>query len=87
MGIEARCCRWILSTHDRVQGDTLPLTDEFLAEMLGVQRSTVSSCRLEASCCVCCWMLACTMSASRPRNSSTDNPAQMRASAPRLSVQ
>jgi CRP-like cAMP-binding protein len=41
-GIEARCCRWILSTHDRVQGDTLPLTDEFLAEMLGVQRSTVS---------------------------------------------
>jgi CRP-like cAMP-binding protein len=42
MGIEARCCRWILSTHDRVQGDTLPLTDEFLAEMLGVQRSTVS---------------------------------------------
>jgi CRP-like cAMP-binding protein len=40
--VEARCCRWILSTHDRVSGDTLPLTHEFLAEMLGVQRSTVS---------------------------------------------
>ncbi|WP_114947367.1 Crp/Fnr family transcriptional regulator [Microvirga calopogonii] len=41
--VEARCCRWILSTHDRQDGDTLPLTHEFLAEMLGVQRSTVSA--------------------------------------------
>jgi CRP-like cAMP-binding protein len=40
--VETRCCRWILSTHDRVDQDTLPLTHEFLAEMLGVQRSTVS---------------------------------------------
>ncbi len=41
--VEARCCRWILSIHDRLDQDTLPLTHEFLAEMLGVQRSTVSS--------------------------------------------
>ncbi len=40
--VEARCCRWILSMHDRADGDTLPLTHEFLAEMLGVQRSSVS---------------------------------------------
>jgi CRP-like cAMP-binding protein len=40
--VEARCCRWILSMHDRLDQDTLPLTHEFLAEMLGVQRSTVS---------------------------------------------
>jgi CRP-like cAMP-binding protein len=40
--VEARCCRWILSTQDRVGKDDLPLTHEFLAEMLGVQRSTVS---------------------------------------------
>ena len=40
--VEARCCRWILSMHDRADEDTLPLTHEFLAEMLGVQRSTVS---------------------------------------------
>ena len=40
--VEARCCRWILSTHDRLQQDALPLTHEFLADMLGVQRSTVS---------------------------------------------
>lgn len=40
--VEARCCRWILSTRDRVDDDTLSLTHEFLADMLGVQRSTVS---------------------------------------------
>ena len=40
--VEARCCRWILSMHDRSDQDTLPLTHEFLAEMLGVLRSTVS---------------------------------------------
>jgi len=40
--VEARCCRWILSTRDRMDHDTLPLTHELLAEMLGVQRSTVS---------------------------------------------
>jgi CRP-like cAMP-binding protein len=41
--VEARCSRWILSTRDRVDHDALPLTHELLAEMLGVQRSTVSS--------------------------------------------
>lgn len=41
--VEARCCRWILSTRDRLDCDALPLTHETLAEMLGVQRSTVSS--------------------------------------------
>lgn len=41
--VEARCCRWILSIRDRMEQDTLPLTHELLAEMLGVQRSTVSA--------------------------------------------
>jgi CRP-like cAMP-binding protein len=41
--VEERCCRWILSLHDRLDRDTVPLTHEFLADMLGVQRSTVSS--------------------------------------------
>jgi CRP-like cAMP-binding protein len=39
---EARCCRWILSTQDRLDRETLPLTRESLAECLRVQRSTVS---------------------------------------------
>jgi CRP-like cAMP-binding protein len=41
--VEARCCRSILATRDRTDRDDLPLTHETLAEMLGVQRSTVSS--------------------------------------------
>ena len=41
--VDARCCRWLLSTHDRLDQHALPLTHEFLAEMLGVQRSTVSA--------------------------------------------
>jgi CRP-like cAMP-binding protein len=41
--VEARCCRTILSTRDRTDKDDIPLTHEILAEMLGVQRSTVSS--------------------------------------------
>jgi CRP-like cAMP-binding protein len=41
--VEERCCRWILSTHDRAEQDTLSLSHEFLADMLGVQRSTVST--------------------------------------------
>jgi CRP-like cAMP-binding protein len=40
--VEARCCRWILMAQDRADQEVLPLTHEFLAEMLGVQRSTVS---------------------------------------------
>lgn len=40
--VEERCCRWLLTLHDRVDGDDLPVTHEFLAKMLGVQRSTIS---------------------------------------------
>jgi CRP-like cAMP-binding protein len=40
--VEERCSRWLLMTHDRVGKDSFPLTQEFLAEMLGVHRPTVS---------------------------------------------
>lgn len=40
--LEQRCCRWLLMTRDRMQSDEFLLTQEFLAMMLGVQRSGVS---------------------------------------------
>jgi CRP-like cAMP-binding protein len=40
--LEERCARWLLMTHDRVPGDHFDLTQEFLAEMLGVRRPSVS---------------------------------------------
>jgi CRP-like cAMP-binding protein len=40
--VEARCCRWILAMQDRADQDSISLTHEFLSEMLGVQRSSVS---------------------------------------------
>ncbi len=40
--IEARFARWLLVTHDRVRGEEFYLTQEFIAEMLGVHRPSVS---------------------------------------------
>jgi len=36
-----RCARWLLQTHDRVGRDEFPLTQDFLAQMLGVRPATV----------------------------------------------
>jgi CRP-like cAMP-binding protein len=40
--VEERCARWLLMTHDRVTGDDIRLTHEFLGMMLGARRPTVS---------------------------------------------
>ena len=40
--IGERLARWLLTCHDRVQTDHMPLTHEFLAAMLGAPRTTVT---------------------------------------------
>ena len=40
--IEQRLARWLLTTHDRVEGDTFLITQEFMSTMLGVRRPAVT---------------------------------------------
>ena len=40
--VEQRLARWLLMAHDRMGKDRFPLTQEFVAMMLGASRSTVT---------------------------------------------
>lgn len=40
--LESRLARWLLICHDRLSIPVLPITQEYLAVMLGVQRTTVN---------------------------------------------
>ena len=42
LNVTQRSCRWLLQTHDCVDGNAIPLTQEFLGQMLGVRRTTVT---------------------------------------------
>jgi CRP-like cAMP-binding protein len=39
---ESRLTRWLLRMHDLAEAEDLPLTQEFLAQMIGVERNSVS---------------------------------------------
>jgi CRP-like cAMP-binding protein len=41
-GLEQRLARWLLMAHDRVDGEELPLTQDFMASMLGVYRPSIT---------------------------------------------
>jgi CRP-like cAMP-binding protein len=40
--IEQRLCRWLLVAHDRVRADQFEVTQEFLSQMLGAHRQSVT---------------------------------------------
>jgi CRP-like cAMP-binding protein len=44
--VQERTCKWLLRMHE-LAGDDLPLTQEFLAQMMGVRRTTVTEVALE----------------------------------------
>jgi CRP-like cAMP-binding protein len=41
--VEERLCRWLLVSHDRTHSGTLHLTQEFLSQMIGVPRTSVTT--------------------------------------------
>jgi len=48
--LKQRLARWLLMMRDRSDGDTLLITQSLLAEMLGVQRPTITNAARELEC-------------------------------------
>jgi Mn-dependent DtxR family transcriptional regulator len=42
--LDQQLCRWLLLSLDRLQGDVLVMTQELIANMLGVRREGVTEC-------------------------------------------
>ena len=48
--LEQRFARWLLMMRDRTDDDALPITQDLLAEMLGVQRPTITNAARKLEC-------------------------------------
>ena len=55
--VEKRLCRWLLLSQDRVESNELPMTQEFISNMLGGRRESVTvaagrlaECRADSLC-------------------------------------
>jgi CRP-like cAMP-binding protein len=40
--VDSRLARWMLMCHDRLERDSVPITQEFLSQMLGIRRASVT---------------------------------------------
>jgi CRP-like cAMP-binding protein len=49
--VEARFCRWLLQSRERTENNTVMLTQEFLSEMLGVRRTSVTEVARKIQAC------------------------------------
>lgn len=45
--VKQRLCRWLMQAHTLYDMDVLPLTQEYLAQMLGVRRTSVTAAAVE----------------------------------------
>jgi hypothetical protein len=70
--VQQRMCRWLLTTHDRVGSSEFHLTQEFLAQMLGVRRPSVT---VAAASCSARGSSAISAGASRSRTAPASRPA------------
>jgi CRP-like cAMP-binding protein len=53
--VQARTCKWLLRMHE-FAGSDLPLTQDFLAQMMGVRRTSVTEFRRPKRCLTGCYV-------------------------------
>jgi CRP-like cAMP-binding protein len=82
--VQERICRWLLMMHDRAEGEVLAYTHEFLSDMLGVNRKSVTlaaqGCRRLASSSIIGGECKFSIVLASKRHRASAMPSSMRAS-------